>query len=1371
MDGVGDGDDQEEVRSEVEVEEDLPSQVMQAFGQMTLPAKVEYFQPGKGKWRRWLMRLEETFECFGVFEEEQKRRMLNHYLGSEAYDKLCDRISPRIPKDLKYAEIVREMTECFDPEPLEIVEVYHFQMRKQAEGESCDEYLAALRKLSTKCNFGEFLAKALRNQFVVGLRNKTIQQRLLEKRELTLELALDIAKAMESSELGEEVIQQRKQEINKVSATQRSSTTKETTSNDAEDASKRTRRCFKCGSTSHLSNRCNREVTCYICNKSGHISTFCYQKNSKGGAKAQDNEKLNRVEDIMYLESTLCKKICLPIRVKGKAMIFEVDSGSPISIIGMRDKDKFWPNEEILPSRRNFVGYDDNKIEIAGFIRVNIEIEGRRLQGQNLYVSMALDKTPLLGREWIQRLNWLNWNEVMQIHKVSEMKDVSKYVDELKKEFQTVFEDSMGRIEGFQGELKLQDDCKPIFLRARNVPFALRESVENEIKSLVKDGVLVKVNQSRWATPVVAIPKSSGRVRLCGDYSCTVNPRLIIDKHPLPTTEELLSDLAGGERFSKIDLSQAYLQLEVREEDREILTLSTHKGLYRPTRLMYGVASAVAIWQRMMESLLLDIPGVKVFLDDIRITGSNDEEHFDRLKEVFRRLKSKNMRVNFGKCEFFADKISYCGYVIDKQGIHKDPKKVEALEEMPRPTNKDEVRAYTGFVNYYGRFFPHLSTKLHPINDLLKKKGFHWNKHCEKAFREIKKEMSSDKVLAHFDEKQVVVVAVDASPVGVGACLGHRYEDGTERPVNFASQTLTDTQKKYTQLDKEAYAIIFGLKKFFSYLWGRKFVLIVDNKPLSQIMNPVKGLPHYSALRMQHYAMYLRGFDFEVEHRKTELHGNADGLSRLPLNNISTFETDEPELVQIGLINALPVLASEIAKETALEVEVRELMMGLKDGKFVKKESRFGIPMEEFSFKHGCLVRGIRTYIPKKLRCAVLNELHEGHMGVVKMKLLARSYCWWPNVDKDIEQLVLNCTNCQEIRAEPPKAPIHLWENAKEAFQRIHIDYAGPICGKWLLIVVDAYSKWPEVAIVSDMTALTTIDELRKIFATHGVPEEIISDQGRQFMSWEFREFCKSNGIVHKTGAPYHPATNGQAERRTPHSATGESPSQRLYKRQIRSRLDLLIPKEVTKKENVEGLNLKGVRSLEVGDRVAARNYRVGEAKWRFGNVETRFGQLHYNIVLDNGVNWKRHIDQLRKVGSNAGLNQRQVGQSYWDVDTSNSDLPYESVEENFDGNNNEFESASIHEGGVSGGEDEEVEPRVEDEGGEREGHNWRVKWSVVSSGGVTEIRRGIKACRPVECFQGNPHEHRLVLSLLGSIADDSERFAWDFDRVFAVHR
>ncbi|XP_011883681.1 PREDICTED: uncharacterized protein K02A2.6-like [Vollenhovia emeryi] len=533
----------------------------------------------------------------------------------------------------------------------------------------------------------------------------------------------------------------------------------------------------------------------------------------------------------------------------------------------------------------------------------------------HLYVVDG-DREAVVGREWISQLNQVRelQNKIGDIRAVKQIAECNNSkVRSLLKDFPNITIPSVDKISKIQARLNLKPNVNPVFLKARTVPFRLREKVENELEKLVQQGILEKVDYSDWATPIVPVLKKNNEIRICRDYSVSLNPRLNVDIHPLPTPDELLTQMAGGTVFSKIDLLQAYLQLEVRPQDRELITLNTHRGLYRPTRLMYGVASAPAIWQRTIENILKDIPGVAVFLDDIRVSGTNMQDHLVKLQQVFERLHKYNIRINFSKSQFLMNEIHYCGYVIDKNGLRKEADKVEAISKMRRPSDITELRSFLGMIHYYDRFIPNLSSVLQPLNNLLKKgTKFHWSKACERSFQAAKKVFQSPKCLVHFDPRLPITLATDASPYGVGAVLSHVYPNGSERVIQYASQTLTRTQQSYSQIDKEAYAIIYGIKKFHQYLHGAKFTLITDHRPLTQIFSPTKSLPYHTAARMQHYALFLQGFNYDIKYRKSEQHANADCLSRLPIpRNPDQFECETIDVFQNSTVETLPVTAEQ----------------------------------------------------------------------------------------------------------------------------------------------------------------------------------------------------------------------------------------------------------------------------------------------------------------------------------------------------------------------------------------------------------------------------------------------------------------------------
>jgi len=283
-----------------------------------------------------------------------------------------------------------------------------------------------------------------------------------------------------------------------------------------------------------------------------------------------------------------------------------------------------------------------------------------------------------------------------------------------------------------------------------------------------------------------------------------------------------------------------------------------------------------------MEKLLQGIPGVVVYLDDILVTGPNEEEHLQNLQRVLQRLEEHGLKLKRGKCQFLQPRVDYLGYGIDKDGLHAMPIKVAAIVEALTPQNEQELRAFLGLVNYYGRFVPQLSTVAHPLHRLLGKKvPWEWSKECQQAFGTLKAKMASTEVLAHYDQKLPIKLDCDASAYGVGAVLAHVYPDGSERPIAYASRTRSSAEKNYAQIEKEGLALIFGVRKFHKYLYGRQFTLVTDHKPLMTILGSKKSLPSLADARLQRWAIFLLGYQYDLEFQSTGQHSNADGFSSL----------------------------------------------------------------------------------------------------------------------------------------------------------------------------------------------------------------------------------------------------------------------------------------------------------------------------------------------------------------------------------------------------------------------------------------------------------------------------------------------------------
>ena len=310
------------------------------------------------------------------------------------------------------------------------------------------------------------------------------------------------------------------------------------------------------------------------------------------------------------------------------------------------------------------------------------------------------------------------------------------------------------------------------------------------------------VQFSEWATPIVPVIRKNGGVRICGDFKVTVNLALCVEHYQIPCIEDLFASLSGGQHFSKLDLSQAYLQVPVSEDSRKYLTITTHKGMFCYNRLPFGITSAPSIFQKIMDKVLQGLPNVHCFLDDILVTGNDDTHHLENLKAVLSCLEQLGLRVQKEKCKFFRSSLEYLGHIIDSKGLHKALDKVHAILDAPESTNTSQLRSFLGLINYCARFVPNLLTLLHPLKALLHKEvKWEWSEECNSAFCEAKEQLTSDRVLIHYNPTLPVILACDASPYGAGAVLSHKLSSGKEKTIAFVSRTLSKVEQNYAQIE------------------------------------------------------------------------------------------------------------------------------------------------------------------------------------------------------------------------------------------------------------------------------------------------------------------------------------------------------------------------------------------------------------------------------------------------------------------------------------------------------------------------------------------------------------------------------------------
>ncbi len=356
------------------------------------------------------------------------------------------------------------------------------------------------------------------------------------------------------------------------------------------------------------------------------------------------------------------------------------------------------------------------------------------------------------------------------------------------------------------------------------------------------------------------------------------------------------------------------------------------------------------------------------------------------------------IRMKRSKCFFMQESVEYLGHIIDASGIKATPEKTTAISKAPSPENVTQLRSFLGLLNYYRKFLPNLAMVVQPLISLLQKdRKWMWTEECEKAMTEAKTLLLQSNLLVHYDATLPLRLATDASPYGLGAVISHIMPNGEEKPIAFASRSLSSSEQNYSQIDKEALGLIYGVRKFHTYLYGRKFTMVTDHKPLTSILGPRKGVSAVAAARLQRWALLLSSYTYDLEFRSTDHHSNVDVLSRLPLPGKVEDKISETKLYYSRQLSVLPITGHQIRKATERDPVLNNIYSYTLRGRPAHVDGRlkaYQSKLAELSVQDGFVLWGGRVVIPKSLQGKILKELQREHLGVAKMKALARSHMW-----------------------------------------------------------------------------------------------------------------------------------------------------------------------------------------------------------------------------------------------------------------------------------------------------------------------------------------------------------------------------------------
>ena len=575
----------------------------------------------------------------------------------------------------------------------------------------------------------------LRDSLVCGINNRRIQQRLLSERSLTFAKALDIAQAMEAAAEGIEDLSGHV--TDKVCAMKHHRTTAAKPRSTTSD-----RVCLRCGGP-HADSRCKfKDSKCYKCQKIGHIAkvfrsthTAKVQPKNKHKTYVLDENNVTEQSYVLYSMYSTSAPLCRNLLINGTTVKFQIDTGASLSVMNKKTfVEKV--NIPLKPSSKVLKTYTGENVQICGEAEVVVTDDVKTATLPLVVVERG--GPPLLRRDWIQ-------HQHVDL-RIKTIDNNDKKLQKLLEDHGSVLKSAAGCLCDVQVTLHGKPDTTSKFYRARQPPYALREAIVEELSRLQRDGIVEPVDHSDWATLIVPVRKQDGTVRMCGDYKITVNKVCKGDDHPIPRIEDLAYALSGGDKFTKLDLSQ--LQLD--EESRKYTTINTHKGLFTYHRLCFGISAAPGIFQRTMESVFRHVPGCVNYLDDVYVTGKSDEDHLRNLHKVLSICEEKGLSLRRDKCEFMQQEVTFLGYRHDKNGVYPLADKIKAIRDAPTP-NTQELRSFLGLVNFYGKFIPNVSQVLAPLYQLLRQgQRWCWSKAQESEFSKIKSVLSSDKVLVHF---------------------------------------------------------------------------------------------------------------------------------------------------------------------------------------------------------------------------------------------------------------------------------------------------------------------------------------------------------------------------------------------------------------------------------------------------------------------------------------------------------------------------------------------------------------------------------------------------------------------------------------------
>lgn len=1178
---------------------------------------------------------------------------------------------------------------------------HRFKQRKQGASEGFDNFVKDLRIMLMDCEYADS-DDMLIDAIIAGVREKRVQERLLDKGEdLNLAKALEIPQQFEMSQKQMKIVREEDTKVSFMSSrAKHAAHHKNVKSYDhkqvkpkqqRQTSENKTRNCSKCGKDPrHPWNegKCPAKGSiCSHCRKPNHWAAACHSRTvssvgvESGDPQYEENEEIldiNLTREDVPVAIVTDDKWITEISILSQQVEFRIDTGAKCNTMTLNSYQSLMHTGELKRSNKVLRTYSNHKLKPVAAVDLPLAYKDRKARAELEIIDIeqenVLSGTTAEALGLIVRLDSLQ--DGNKVSKVSTVNDAKKkqntHVPVGLEDFPELTR-TTGTLPG-KYTIKIDPEAKPVVHPVRRQPVALRAKIEEKLNEMVEDGHIAKVDQpTEWVSSMVVVTRMD-KIRICIDPS-DLNNAIKREHYPMRTIEEVVSTMPDAKVFSVLDAKSGFLQIELDEDSSFLTTFNTPIGRFRWLRLPFGIKCAPEIFQRIIDQMLEGISGATGIMDDILIAAPTMKEHDEILRKVIERATSYNLKLNFTKCHIRQSEVPYVGHRITAGGLKPDPAKTEAVRCMPPPTDKEGVRRFLGFVTYLSKFIPNLSEIDAPLRQLTKNDiEFTWEPVQQQAFERLKHLCTHHPVLKFFDVTKPVEIYCDASSFGLGAVL---LQDN--QPVAFSSRSMTDAETRYAQIEKEMLSIVHACIKFHHYIFGKHVTVYNDHKPLEDIYKkPLLSTP----MRIQRMRLRLQWYDITVKYRRGKDMELPDTLSRAQLPD-NTPETGSHECVSmLNFVSVSDEKYAELQERTKVELGLLQQMIqrGWPDSRreVLTPVQPYWDSRSQLAVSDGIVYKGMRIVVPPTMQKHMLELIHQSHLGMVKSKQRAREVLYWPGMSAEIEVMIRNCSKCAEIQNRLPNQPLMPTETPELPFEEVASDLF-EFEGKQYVILVDYYSKYIEVSELKDQRSRTTIEALKAHFSRHGIPASLRTDNGPQYSAEEFKEFCKSYGIVHKTSSPHTPHSNGEAERAvqtvkrlwskapdkhlalldyrtTPLESVGLSPAQLLMGRRPRNNLptarallkpmnydSIKVKRQLDKTKHAQKFYHDRKRAgrprtdLRPGDEVRMQPY-PGNKRWTPGVILKQHSAPRSYVVETGGKTFRRSSQHLRT--STATANQ-----------------------------------------------------------------------------------------------------------------------------------